>query len=92
MTSSPLKNARVEFRVTSAQKETIEAAAAIQGRSLTDFSAAVLIERAQEVVQHERQLRVDADHYDAFLEIMDQPARSIDGLRDLMSRRSVFVD
>jgi len=92
MTSSPLKDARVEFRVTAAQKETIETAAAIQGRSLTDFSADVLLERAQEVIQHERQLRVDAEHFDAFLSIMEQPARSIEELRDLMTRRPVFVD
>lgn len=92
MTSTPLKNARIEFRVTAAQKETIEAAAAISGRTLTDFSAEVLTERAEDVIQRDRQLRIDARAYDAFLEVMDQPASSVEGLRDLMSRKPVFVD
>jgi len=90
--TGPLKNARVEFRVTSAQKQEIEAAAAIEGRSVTDFSAGILVEYAHEVVQRDRQLRIDASRFDAFAALMDQPARSIDGLRELMSRESVFVD
>jgi len=38
------------------------------------------------------QFRVDAVHFDAFIEVMDRPARTVDGLRDLLSRESVFVD
>lgn len=90
--SSSLKNARLEFRVTAEQKEAIEEAAAIEGRSVTDFSSSALVERAQEVIQRERRLRVDAVQFDAFLEVMDRPARSVDGLRELMNRGSVFVD
>jgi uncharacterized protein (DUF1778 family) len=92
MATTPLKSARLEFRVTDAQKKTIEAAAAIEGRTVTDFSADTLVTRAEEVVQRDRELRVDADRFDAFLKIMDRPARPIDGLRDLMSRESVFGD
>jgi len=90
--ATPLKNARLEFRVTAEQKEAIEEAAAIEGRTVTDFSASALVERAQEVIQRERRLRVDAIRFDAFLEVMDRPARSVDGLRELMNRESVFVD
>lgn len=93
MTSqTPLKNARVEFRITAEQKQTIEEAAAIEGRTVTDFSAATLVEHAQDVIQRERQLRVDAERFDAFAALMDRPARTLDGLRDLMTRTSVFVD
>lgn len=92
MTHTPLKDARIELRVTSAQKERIETAAAIAGRTVTDFSAEVLTERAEEVIQQDRQLRVDAKAYDAFLAVIDGPARSIEGLRELMTRKPVFVD
>ncbi len=91
-TPAPRKNARLEFRVTSEQKEAIEEAAAIEGRTVTDFSATALVERAQAVIDQERRMRVDAVRFDAFLEVMDRPARSIDGLRELMNRESVFVD
>ena len=90
--STPLKDARIELRVTTAQKEAIEIAAAISGRTVTAFSADVLTERAEEVIQQDRQLRVDAEAFDAFLAVMDRPARSLEGLRDLFKRKSVFVD
>jgi len=90
--SPPLKNARLEFRVTAEQKEAIEEAAAIEGRTVTDFSASALYERAQEVIERERRLRVDAVRFDAFIEVMERPARSVTGLRELLSRESVFVD
>lgn len=93
MTSStPLKDARVELRITAAQKHVIEEAAAIEGRTVTDFSATTLVERAQDVIRRERELRVDARRFDAFAAVMDQPARSIEDLRDLMTRKTVFVD
>lgn len=88
----PLKSARLEFRLTADQKEAIEEAAAIEGRTVTDFSASVLVERAQEVIDRERRLLVDAVRFDAFIEVMDRPARSVDGLRELLKRESVFVD
>ncbi|MCK2025666.1 DUF1778 domain-containing protein [Microbacterium sp. SSW1-47] len=90
--STPLKNARLEFRVTSEQKAAIEEAAAIEGRTVTDFSAAALVERAEEVIQRDRRMLVDMVRFDAFIEVMDRPARSIDGLRTLLDRESVFVD
>ncbi|MCZ4302669.1 MULTISPECIES: DUF1778 domain-containing protein [Microbacterium] len=90
--TTPLKSARLEFRVTADQKETIEEAAAIEGRSVTDFSASVLVERAQEVIERERRLRVDAVRFDAFIEVMERPPRTVEGLRELLRRESVFVD
>lgn len=91
MTAS-LKNARIELRVTAAQKQAIETAAALEGRTVTDFSTDVLTERAEEVIQRDRQVRVEAEHFDAFLTVMDRPARTIEGLRDLLTRKPVFVD
>lgn len=90
--SIPLKNARIELRVTAAQKEIIENAAAISGRTVTAFSADALIERAEEVILEDRRLRVDAEAFDAFLTVMDRPARSLEGLRDLFERKPVFTD
>lgn len=68
MTTPTAKSARLDFRVTAEQKATIEEAAAIEGRSLTDFSASTLVERAQEIIQRDRRPRVDAVRFDAFVE------------------------
>lgn len=90
--ASPLKNARVELRVTADQKRSIEEAAAVEGRTVTDFSTTTLVAHAHDVLQRDRQARMDAARFDAFVDIMDQPARTVEGLRDLMGRRPVFVD
>ncbi|MDX2398961.1 DUF1778 domain-containing protein [Microbacterium algeriense] len=50
------------------------------------------MERAQEVIQRDRRLRVDAIRLDAFVEVMDRPPRSVAELRDLLTRETVFVD
>ncbi|WP_404810427.1 type II toxin -antitoxin system TacA 1-like antitoxin [Microbacterium algeriense] len=56
------------------------------------YTASTLVERAQEVIQRDRRLRVDAIRLDAFVEVMDRPPRSVAELRDLLTRETVFVD
>ena len=90
--ASPTKTERLELRLTSDQKQNIEQAAAISGRSVTDFSVPLLIEEAQEVIRHERQLRMSANAWDAFNAILDEPAKPVAGLADLLRRPSVFSD
>ncbi len=88
----PLKDKRIELRLTAAQKDVIETAAALEGRTVTDFSTEILTEHAEEVIQRDRQVRVDAEHFQAFLDIMERPAATIDGLKDLLTRTPVFRD
>lgn len=87
-----LKQKRIELRVTVAQKEAIEAAAAIEGRTVTDFSTSVLAAHAAQVIDRDRRVQVDAIQHDAFLVIMDRPAQDLEGLRELFARDTVFVD
>ena len=86
------KTDRIELRLTSDQKQEIERAAAISGRSVTDFSVPLLVEQANEVIRQERELNMSKEAWDAFNEILDLPARPLSGLADLLQRRSVFND
>lgn len=90
--SSPLKDSRIELRLTGGQKAAIETAAAIEGRTLTDFSTSVLTTEAEAVIRRERELRVEVEAFERFQALLDEPAASIDGLRELLARPSVFVD
>ncbi len=92
VSTQPLRDKRIELRATSAQKEAIEAAASIEGRSVTDFSLAVLTERAEQIIHRDRELRVSAEAFDAFTAVLDRPAQSVDGLRELLARPSIFRD
>lgn len=87
-----LKNDRLELRLTADQKRTIEQAATISGRSVTDFSVPLLLDGASEVIRQDRELRVSAEAWEAFNEVLDRPARSVAGLAELLRRPSVFTD
>ncbi|WP_235493216.1 type II toxin-antitoxin system TacA family antitoxin [Leifsonia sp. Leaf336] len=88
----PIKDKRIEVRVTSAQRDLIERAAVLQGRTVSDFTADTLTERAEEVIRRDRELRVEDAALAAFTAALDAPAQDIDGLGDLFRRSSVFVD
>jgi uncharacterized protein (DUF1778 family) len=88
--SSPIKSDRIELRLTAAQKHEIEQAAALSGRSVTDFSIPLLVREAAEVIRIQRDLQMSKKSWDAFNAILDQPARPISGLADLLRRPSVF--
>lgn len=86
------KSDRLDLRLTPDQKHEIEAAAAIAGRSVTDFSVSALVEHAADTIRREREITMSAKNFEAFSALLDRPARSVSGLADLLARPSVFVD
>lgn len=90
--TTALKSDRIEIRLTADQKRTIEQAATISGRSVTDFSVPLLVEEAAEVIRQDRELRMSAQAWETFNEILDRPAKPIAELADLFRRPSVFID
>ncbi len=90
--TAPLKNERIELRLTKEQKHTIEKAATISGRSVTDFSVPLLVDEATEVIRQDRELHMSAEAWEAFNDILDRPAASVAGLADLLRRPSVFTE
>jgi uncharacterized protein (DUF1778 family) len=90
--STATKNDRLDLRLTQQQKKEIEKAAAISGRSITDFSVSVLMEEAAEVIRQDRDFALSQKALDAFNEVLERPARPLEGLAELVNRPSVFVD
>ena len=90
--ASTVKSERLELRLTSDQKHDIEQAAAISGRSVTDFSVPLLVEEAGEVIRQERELKMSKHALDEFNRVLDEPAKPLSGLADLLRRPSVFSD
>ena len=90
--ASTVKSERLELRLTSDQKQDIEQAAAISGRSVTDFSVPLLVEEAGEVIRQERELKMSKHALDEFNRALDEPAKPLTGLADLLRRPSVFSD
>ncbi|RDV43928.1 DUF1778 domain-containing protein [Leifsonia sp. ku-ls] len=87
-----MKDKRLELRISGSQKEIIEEAAALTGRSVSDFSTDVLTRRAEEIIRSDRELRMNATAFDEFVALLDEPPKTIDGLVDLFRRPTVFRD
>ena len=90
--TSGTKSDRLDLRLTQQQKQEIERAAAISGRSVTDFSVSTLVKEAADVIAHERDLYMTEQAWEAFNEAIEQPARTVEGFARLLKRPSVFVD
>jgi uncharacterized protein (DUF1778 family) len=74
MSAATRSDARIEFRLPTAQKEEIERAALVQNRSLTDFATAALADTARKVLaEHakDEQVRLSNRDRDRFLAMLD---------------------
>ncbi|MCL2090774.1 MAG: DUF1778 domain-containing protein [Micrococcales bacterium] len=91
MTAGPAKSERIALRVTTRQKQTIEAAAAALGRSVTDFAVQVAVARADEVLADQRTFSVPAERWAELEALMDAPVEPNPGLADLFAAPSVFT-
>jgi uncharacterized protein (DUF1778 family) len=69
------RDQRLEVRVTPGQKELIERAACVQGRTVTDFVIATLQDAAQKAVEENSVWKLSQSQQKAFVEaLMDPPA------------------
>ena len=66
---------RINFRLNSQVKETIERAAAVQGQTLTQFATLTLKREADEILKSNHVLVLSDQDRDAFLSALDNPPR-----------------
>jgi uncharacterized protein (DUF1778 family) len=79
----------MELRLTAQQKSEIEQAAALSGRTVTDFALALLTREAAEVIRAERSLTLTRESWDAFANILELPAKPLTALGALLTRAPV---
>jgi len=91
MATRSTKGERIALRVTPRQKETIEAAAAALGRSVTDFVVQVAVEKADEALADRQTFHVPDHQWAEFERLLDAPVRPNEGLTDLFAKPSVFT-
>jgi uncharacterized protein (DUF1778 family) len=72
--SSPTQQ-RINFRVDSSKKQTIERAAAIKGLSLTDFAVTTLVREADHILRQQEVLTLSDRDRDAFLHALQRPPK-----------------
>ena len=80
------KAERLEARVTAEQKSLIERAAALQGRSLTDFVLTSVQDAAQRAIEEHNLLALSVRDSEAFVDALLNPRPVNDRLRDTVRR------
>lgn len=85
-TSGRTRAERLETRVTAEQKNLIERAAALQGRSLTDFVLTSVQDAARRAIEEHQQLALSVRDSEAFVDALLNPQPVNDRLRDTVRR------
>ncbi|MDX8461801.1 DUF1778 domain-containing protein [Mesorhizobium humile] len=89
MTAHPprrVRGERLETRVTADQKSLIEHAAALQGRTVTDFVLTSLQEAARRAIEEHKRLELSVRDSRAFVDALINPKPVNDRLRDTVRR------
>lgn len=78
----------INLRTPAAQRELIDRAAQLQGKSRTEFMLEASREKAQQVLLDQTLFNVTSKQYKAFVALMDAPLGKNAALRRLLSKRS----
>lgn len=81
-----VRNERLETRVTAEQKNLIEQAAALQGRSVTDFVLTSVQDAARRAIEEHQHLNLSVRDSQAFVDALLNPPPVNDRLRDTVRR------
>src|SRR5690242_5930534 len=85
-TRSRVRGERLETRVTAEQKNLIERAAALQGRTVTDFVLTSVQEAARRAIEEHSKLALSVRDSEAFVDALLNPRPVNDRLRDTVRR------
>ena len=81
-----VRGERLETRLTADQKSLIERAAALQGRTVTDFVLSSVQEAARRAIEEHQRLDLSVSDSEAFVEALLNPQPVNDRLRDTVRR------
>jgi hypothetical protein len=86
------KNARIEFRLSDAQRDLIARGAEASNKTLSEFVIEHVTLAAEMAILDRRIITLDPEAFAQFEEILDRPARVNEGLKDLFSRGAAWSE
>ncbi|MGH6950609.1 MAG: DUF1778 domain-containing protein [Vitreimonas sp.] len=89
MTAST-RSEKLDLRLTPEAKETLQAAAAAQRRSVSEFVLESALARAADTLPDRQYFGLDAARWSAFMEALDSPPRPLPRLAKLLNEPSPF--
>jgi uncharacterized protein (DUF1778 family) len=85
-----VKEERIEVRLASAEKDRIRQAAVLSHQNLSEFVLRAVRTVADETLAAQTRFVLPEEQMNAFYAALDQPAKSIPRLRELLKKPSVF--
>ncbi|TWO81999.1 hypothetical protein CBW56_00735 [Denitratisoma oestradiolicum] len=85
-----VKEERIEIRLASAEKERIRQAAILSHQNVSEFVLRAVRTVADETLASQTRFVLPEEQMNAFYAALDQPAKSIPRLRELLKKPSVF--
>jgi uncharacterized protein (DUF1778 family) len=92
MARTRTKESRLAVRLTCAQRARIDQAAAVEGRTVTEFAVSALEERAGHVLADRRVFSLDDEQWRRFTELLDQPVQRRPRLAELLARDPEWIE
>jgi uncharacterized protein (DUF1778 family) len=84
------RSAKLDLRLTPKAKKTLQAAAAVSNRSVSEFVLESALERAGETLADRREFRLSPGQWKAFVGALDAPPRTLPRLAQLLKERGFF--
>jgi uncharacterized protein (DUF1778 family) len=81
------RSERVDLRMTPAAKRTLQQAAAVKNKTLTEFLLDTGLTAAFDALADRRVFHLDAKHWDAFMAALSAPPKDNPRLRRLLARK-----
>jgi uncharacterized protein (DUF1778 family) len=86
------RDRRWDLRVADSEDALVRAASDASDTSFTSFVRFAAVSEARRILADRTQFELDEKGWEEFMNALDRPAQSPDGLRKLFSKRSVFAD
>jgi len=90
MTQRTNRTEKLDLRLTRAAKQTLQAAAAAEHKSVSEFVLDTALSEAEERLADRRLFTLDGKNWDAFVAALDAPPRHHTRLERLFREPSVF--
>jgi uncharacterized protein (DUF1778 family) len=90
MVTTVNKDATINVRIQASQRDLIDRAATVSGKSRSEFMLESACEKARDVILDQTFFQLDPEQYEKFLEILDRPCDSDEALSNLLKTQALW--
>jgi uncharacterized protein (DUF1778 family) len=88
MVATVNKDATINVRIQAAQRDLIDRAAVVSGKSRSEFMLESACEKARDVILDQTFFQLDPEQYEKFLELLDRPCDRDQALSNLLETKA----